>query len=597
MPESITSGVVPPADLPRRFVGRTRLRPVVAAVVALVSLLASGACDLAGASDTAPQPQKGGTLYVNIAQGVDSLDPQGTYLAVAMNVLRLTTRTLTTYRASATNSDEIVPDLATDTGRASENNTVWKFTLKPNVKWQDGEAVKCSDVKLGIERNFDTTISGGVPYPQTYLKPNPQPYKGPYVDNDNDNNGKGLESIECVDDLNIVFHLTQPVSDFSYTLALTAFAPVKKGHDDHKKLAQTPYSNGPYKIASWDEKKQVMVMERNNFWTETNDQVRKAYPDRIVLTFQPDDDGIITNRLVENQGTARNEVLLDVDVAPNFLQQVINDPDLSARTISGPTGGVRYIAINTRLQPNIECRKALIYAFNKRKWRAVNGGAVTGDYATAMIPPGVSGHKQFDLYDSVNNPEGSPEKASTIMGEQGRACNATVKLAFRNSSLRRRLVATVVEAYQQAGIQVIPEPLDPATYYSTGIGDPANDYDMMLAGWIPDWASGSAVLPALFDGRQIAPLDPTGHGHNNNDYALLNDPKINQQIDAALAESDRTRQQALWGDLDQQIQALAVTIPILDERGIRITGSNVVGGYMSPAFGSPDLASIGLAHP
>ncbi len=60
--------------------------------------------------------------------------------------------------------------------------------------------------------------------------------------------------------------------------------------------------------------------------------------------------------------------MLDVNVAPNFLQQVINDPDLSARTISGPTGGVRY----SRHQhegpvPNIACRQALIYAFNKRK--------------------------------------------------------------------------------------------------------------------------------------------------------------------------------------------------------------------------------------
>ena len=56
---------------------------------------------------------------------------------------------------------------------------------------------------------------------------------------------------------------------------------------------------------------------------------------------------------------------------------------------------------------------------------------------------------------------------------------------------------------------------------------------------------------------------------------MLNDPKINEQIDAALAETDIERQYTLWGDLDQQIQQLAVTIPILYEKAIRLTGSNV----------------------
>ena len=140
-------------------------------------------------------------------------------------------------------------------------------------------------------------------------------------------------------------------------------------------------------------------------------------------------------------------------------------------------------------------------------------------------------------------------------------------------------------------------PLDRNSYYSTGIGDPANTYDMMLAGWIPDWPSGSAILPPNFDGRQISVDPQTGHGHDNVDYAMLNDPTINAEMDTAVAETDPNRQQALWGDLDQQIQGLAVTIPIVYEKGIRLAGSNVLGGYISPTFGEPDLVSLGLAQP
>jgi peptide/nickel transport system substrate-binding protein len=572
-------------------------RQIRAAVAALLAIVALAACDPAPAQDTTRKARPGGTLYVVLADGLDSLDPQGQYEATAMDVLRLTTRTLTTYKATPGGADEIVPDLATDTGRPSEGNTVWKFTLKPSVKWEGGEPVTCSQVKYGIERSFSPLIDGGVAYPHTYLKDNAKPYQGPYLANDND--GKGLESIICLDERTIEFHLTRPIGDFGYALALSTFAPVIPEKDTKDKYGQRPYSNGPYRIVSRDAKQ--LVLERNTYWTAANDQVRAANPERVVFTFDPDDNGVITNRLIEDQGTSRNTVLLDSDVKPNFLQQVINDPDLSARAISGPTGAVRYMAINTKMIKDPVCRQALIYAFDRRKWRAVDGGSVTGDYATTMIPPGVAGHKDFDLYQALSNPEGNPDKAAALLQQQaqaGRPCTTSIRVAFPNTSQRRQEIATMVEAYQLAGIEVTPVPLDSSTYYRSGIGDPANTYDMMLAGWIPDWASGSAVLPPNFDGRGIAPIDPaTGHGHDNGDFSMLDDPNLNAKMDAAIGETDPARQNQLWGDLDQEVQGMAVAIPIVYEKALRIAGSNVVGGYISPTFGSPDLVSLGLAQP
>jgi peptide/nickel transport system substrate-binding protein len=578
------------------------VRRVFAVAIAFVVVAATGACDLADAANTAPEPKKGGTLFINAQSGLAVLDPQRTYSAIEMNVLRLTTRTLTTYRAQAgANASEIVPDLATDTGRPSENNTVWKFTLKPGVKWENGEPVVCSQIKYGIERRFSTLteMQEGAPYPLDYLVDNATPYKGPWVGNNN--GGKGLESITCTDEKNIAFHLTKPVGDFGYTVALSTFAPVLPEKDTKLNYSKHPYSNGPYKLQG-DLTDESLTLVRNNFWTDTNDQVRKAYPDKIVFNFKADDSGVLTNELIENQGDARNTVMLDGNVASNFLQQVVNDTDLLGRTISGPTGGIRYVAINTKVVPNIACRQALIYAFNKRKWRAVNGGSVTGDYATTIIPPGIHGHKDFDVFNTNANPEGDPDKAIAIMQEQANAkkpCDSTVRLAFRDTSTQaRRLAATIVEAFQAAGIRVQAVPVPAGTYYTTGIGDPTNNFHMMMFGWIPDWASGAAILPPLFAGAVIPPLDPiTGKASGNINVALLNDQKINDQIEAALAESDAARQATLWGDLDEQIQQRAVTIPILYEKAVRLAGSNVVGGFIHPAFGMPDVTSLGLAQP
>jgi peptide/nickel transport system substrate-binding protein len=294
--------------------------------------------------------------------------------------------------------------------------------------------------------------------------------------------------------------------------------------------------------------------------------------------------------------------MLDSDVAPNFLQQVINDPNLDARAISGPTMSLQFMAINTSTEPNLACRQALIYAFDKRKWRTVAGGSAEGDYATTIIPPAVTGHKDFDLYDSLTNPEGNPAQAISIMAaqaKQGHPCKPTVQVAYLDSALNRRLMQTMVEAYQLAGIQVLPHPFaDAGAYYKTGIGDPTNQFDLMVFGWVPDWTSGSAIIPALFDGRRIPKVDPqTGHASGNTDVAMLNDPKINQEIDQALGEADPNREATEWGNLDQQIQAQAVSIPIMFNRAVSLAGSNVLGGFIHPAFGQPDIAALGLANP
>jgi peptide/nickel transport system substrate-binding protein len=280
---------------------------------------------------------------------------------------------------------------------------------------------------------------------------------------------------------------------------------------------------------------------------------------------------------------------------------VVNDPDLLKRTVAGPTGAVRYYAINTERITDQRCREALIYAFNKRKYRAVLGGSTLGDYATTIITPDLKAHKDFDLYDSLTHTEGYVEKAKEKLAEvnddkSAKPCPTKINLAYPQSTLRDRLANTIVEAYQFIGIQVVTHPLSPDIYWTTGIGDPANKYDLMYAGWVPDWANGSAVIPPLFDGRQIS-RGPDGHGVGNVDFPLLNDKKINDQIDAALAEPDFQRQWALWGDLDLQIQQKAVTIPVLYEKSLYLMGSNVRGAFNHPAFGMPDLAAIGLGSP
>jgi peptide/nickel transport system substrate-binding protein len=568
------------------------------AAVAAASLLATAACQTAGAADDADLPERGGTLQVWMIGWPQFLDPQLITAAVEADFSKLISRTLTSFRAEEDRASELVADLATDLGRPSQNNTVWEFTVRDGVRWEDGEPVTCQHLKYGVERRFtrDPDRQSGSSVPRRYLQDNDPPYEGPWVGNNND--GQGLESVECVDQRIIRYHLNRPVGDFNMMVASPVFAPVRPGADDDRAAYnRAPQATGPYLVAEHDinpedASENILVLERNPFWDPGTDAFRPAYPDRIVLT-QVADPAAATNDLVNDEGDDKNAILLDWDLAPTFLQQVMTDPGLSRRVAAGPMGAVRFLPINTDLVPQVECRQAMAYAVNKRKLRSVFGGQLLGDLATGMIPPNLEAHLEFDLYGTTENPDGQPERAQEILAEaeaDGIDCPTQIRFAYPDNSQFRRLANTVVESYQRIGIQVELVPVALQHYFTADgiLGEEA--YEHVWIGWSPGWPNGSAVIPDLFDGRDMQPGSPS--------YLIrLNDERINSMIDAAMAEEDLQRQYLLWGELDRELQAMAVTIPLMWNDALRMHGSNVRGAFIHPQLAMPDLASIGLADP
>jgi peptide/nickel transport system substrate-binding protein len=567
------------------------------AVAVLVALLGSAACDTGAADDAVPE--RGGTVLVDVLALPNFLDPQLIQAATEAAVSRLVTRTLTGFRPEpGAAGSELIPDLATDTGRPSQDNTVWDFTLREGVRWEDGEPVTCQDLKYGVERRFselEDRQSGAI-YPLTYLRDNePDPadepvegrvYKGPWVDSNND--GAGLESVECLDQRVIRYHLVEPRSDFNYTVSMHVFGPVRPGADDDREAYNLrPLANGPYRVVE-HEAGQRLVLERNPHWDPGTDQHRRAYPDRFEIT-PVGDVAVATNELVNDQGSDRSRLMLDVDVAPTFLQQVMTDPRLSARVAAGPRGAVRYLAVNTELVPQQRCRQALAFAMNKRKLRSVFGGSLLGELATTMIPPNLLAHQEFDHYGTLTHPDGQPDRAAALIAEaeaEGDSCPSEITFAFPDNAELRRMANVVVESYQRVGIQVRLEAMDLQTYFVQLLGERKGEFHLSWIGWQPDWPNGSSVIPPLFDGRQ-----PTYN------LSALDDERINEMIDAAFAEVDQSRQYRLWGELDSEIQQTAATIPLIYSEALRMHGSNVRGAFIHSMGGVPDLTVVGLADP
>jgi peptide/nickel transport system substrate-binding protein len=156
-----------------------------------VALATLSAAALAGGLLTGCAPaNSGGTItYLTQSEAWTHADPQrnytGMHIAWFGSYLQ---RTLTAYdRKPGAEGSAVVPDLATDTGKASNGNKTWEFTLRDGSTFEDGTPITCEDVKYGVSRTFATdVITDGPTYAIGMLDIPTDPatgastYKGPY---------------------------------------------------------------------------------------------------------------------------------------------------------------------------------------------------------------------------------------------------------------------------------------------------------------------------------------------------------------------------------------------------------------------------------
>ncbi len=278
-----------------------RWRAAAAVLAALVGILAACSDSQGGPSGDQDQgngnllskDRRGGTLYVMTGgDRVTHLDPQRSYIGVEQNFAgSFLQRTLTSYQvAHGKPGTEIVPDLATDTGRALAGGRAWQFTLREGVTFEDGSPITCADVKYGVSRTFAQDVITDGPQHAVSLLNIPTDtegrsiYTGPYRQTPEGADAFDRAVTCSPDGRTITFRLARAVPDFNGATTLLAFSPVPQRADTAEAYDVQPVSSGPYRIESYTDKKSL-VLVRNEKWNASSDPVRLAYPDKVVMLF------------------------------------------------------------------------------------------------------------------------------------------------------------------------------------------------------------------------------------------------------------------------------------------------------------------------
>lgn len=545
----------------------------------IVGALALAGCagTAEGPADAGDEPQQGGTVHMLQNTDFSYLDPARGWDGGVNAFYRLMYRGLTMQAAGdAEDPNAIVPDMATSLGEESEDGLTWTYTLKEDLAFDNGDPITSAEVKFGISRAWDPQIGIGSPYLKNVIDA-PDDYEGPYVSGD-------LPTIETPDAQTIVFHLKEPFPEFDNVLAQANAVPFPEGTGGGDEFINDVIASGPYTLDSYTPGSSIKLV-RNEHWDPATDEVRKAYPDAWEFEIGIDP-ATIDERMIAGQGADQNAIGPKIGGATLAR---IQTPELQERAITAPAYCTTYMGMNTTKEPfdDVRVRQAVNWAIDRASVQNASGGTQLADVATTIIPPAVTGHKDFDLYPSDGN-AGDVDKATALLEEAGYADGLEFTLDIRSNPTAQAQAEAVQESLAKANIDVKLNVIDSAIYYET-IATPSQQNDAAITGWCPDWASSaSTFIPPLFDGRNI-----TDRGNQN--LAQFDDADVNSRIDEIKAMGATDEAATAWGDLDEQIMEQAPIAPLVLENGIFVPGENIAGYH--PNTNMTDLTIIGLKDP
>lgn len=533
----------------------------VAAMVAASSILAGTLSGILAAPVNAAGPKTGGELvFFSHAQKLNHLDPQRMYTGRDVAFLNATVlRNLVAYKPVPGKAGTgLVPDLATNTGVPSNAAKTWKFTLRPGSTFEDGSPITCADVKYGVSRTFATkVIKGGPSYAISWLDipvddTGASAYKGPYTKVGQDLYDKAVTCSE--DNRTITFNLKRTVPDFNYFLTYPAGSPVPAALDTADKYDLKPVASGPYKIQKYvigDE----LVLVRNSAWKKSSDPIRTPYPNKITIKLGLEEE---VRDQIFLRNSIKNAVNWDGDLQTTNNLTYFADKTKAKTRMNIVSQYTDYAAFNVKKVPCLDIRKAVYFAIDMKSIIQTLGGPTfygkPGDNpVNPLLAPDYAPTKG-NIHDKNWKITGNSTYAKTFMDRAKTSCPdvyARVTDPARgltwdrgNSEDSKAVALVITQSLEKIGMVVKHNYIDPGAYYSV-VMDPETQGDVSGAGWGPDWANASTVLPELY-------LQEGGFNISQNwdDPAY---PKFKALMQKALVETNRAKQAKLWQQGSQYV--------------------------------------------
>jgi peptide/nickel transport system substrate-binding protein len=539
---------------------------------------------------TLPGAHKGGIVTVLTANGLTTtLDPSEIYFTDTSSVFSgLIGRSLTQYRYDpTTRAMVLVPDLATDLGTHNDDYTRWSFTIRPGVRWENGDPVTAGEVAWGMTRCMDkaTFPTGACQFYSNVYYQGGSGYRGPYTSHQK--SGTIFDAIK-VDGDTITITMAKPFPDMPYWGTFPANGPVPTDPQvsEPKNYKRHPWSTGPYMIKSYSEAREL-VLARNPYWDPRTDPARTQYPDGYDFRSQQAS-ARIDQILLADSGTGQSTLTIDDLLAPDYQQLKEKAPD---RLTLGGAPCTYFWAPDNRKITDKRVREALSWAFPYKDVILADSliPNVNAIPATSLMPPGVPGRTAYNVTGRQGF-DSDPAKAESLLRQAG-AVGFEIRFLYRSdfpTDVRTKDV--LVKALTEAGFTATPVPTTSGNLDKVK-DDPNTDVNVRAAGWCSDWPSGATWLPPL-----LGSTDPDKTQTFGANYSAFSNSNVDARMDA-IQRLPLEQQAAAWNDLDQQVAKKYFPLFTTFYAGVaQAHGSRINGDFDDSILGMPTWKDVWISH-
>jgi ABC-type transport system substrate-binding protein len=477
---------------------------------------ADGGCAPSADITFTDRPPQGGTL-VRLFADPTSLDPHQIGDVTSSVVVGEIFGGLVTLSLGY----EPVLDLA-ESCSVSDDGTVYTFVLRENAKFHDGNPVTANDVKWSIERAADPTTQSV----------NARNYLGDIVGVNEKLEGSATEvrGVRVVDDRTVEITIDAPKAYFLAKLSYpTAFVLDRNQVTGDGSWLEQPNGTGPFRLGTYDVG-ELIVLERNELYHLGPPHIESVH---MILS------GGSAMIMYENDEIHLTGVGLD------DLPRLLNPEDeLHDQLKRSPQDfDVFYLGMNVNMPPfdDINVRRALNYAVDLQTIAdVVLDGRVSP--ARGVIPPGFPSYTP-----NLRSYDFNPDLARELMESSSYADawksdslpRITLSLSGSFGAAVPPYLEVIIEQWnQELGIQVDIQQTEWATYLED-VKDAK--YQLFSIGWIADYPDPENFLDILF------------HSESANNNTRYSNPEVDQLLEEARTERDKTRRFQIYNQVEQMV--------------------------------------------
>jgi len=524
-------------------------------VLAALTIPVAAAVVLAGcASDNGDNngPADGdNSIVVGTTDKVTFLDPAGSY---DNGSFALMNQVFPFLLNSKQGTADVEPDIAASADFTADGD--YQVTLKPGLKFANGNELTSSDVKFSFDRVVSINAENG---PWALLG--------------------NLESVETPDDTTVIFHLKSG-NDQTFPQVLSSPAALIVDEEVFSADAVTPDEEivdgnafaGPYVITSY-KLNELVTFEPN---PEYQGVLGAAKNDDVTLKYYTEASNLKLD-VQEGNIDVAYRTLSATDIADLRTQDGVE-------VVDGPGGEIRYIVFNFDTMPYgaktadadpakaLAVRQAIAGTVDRAELaEQVYKGSYTPLYS--FVPQGLTGATEVlkELYGDGN---GAPdvEKAKATLEAAGVSIPVELNLQYNPDHYGESSddeYALIKDQLDRSGLFTVNLNSTEWTQYS--VDRTADVYPLYQLGWFPDYSDADNYLTPFF-------------ATNNFLANHYSDSAVDAEITKQLTETDPAAREALIQDIQAKVAAQLSTLPLLQGAQNAVVGSDVSGAVLDGSF-------------